>query len=111
MRLISGRRNMKIFLVLAMIGGCGAKESIRVVEIEKPIPIPGDTIEPGPGTSWAEMRNLFNKNCESCHRNDPFAQNEQALRDSRAGSLIQSRKMPPNQNGFDADRVKMLNFF
>jgi mono/diheme cytochrome c family protein len=95
-----------------LLTSCGQKESVKIVEIE----VPGDpiVIDPPdePGTTWAEMRALFDRNCQGCHRNDPFAQSESAMRESRSEAMIRARQMPPNQNNFsDSDRAAMLNFF
>ena len=102
-----------LFGLLAAVA-CGQKESVKIVEVE----VPGDpiVIDPPdePGTDWAEMRTLFDRNCANCHRNDPFAESESAMRDPRfrVEALIRGRQMPPNQNNFSAsDRAAMLNFF
>lgn len=105
-----------LFLALILIG-CGygsEKEKVKIVEVEvpgEPGPGPGPGPTPQPGTSWAEMRGLFDRNCAQCHRNDAFAQNEAAMRAIGDG-MIRSRKMPPNANAMsEDDRRKMINFF
>jgi hypothetical protein len=103
------------FLASIALSSCGSGEKVKIVEVEVPAdpqPGPGPGPAPQPGTSWAEMRTLFNENCASCHRNDPFAESETALRASRSEAKIRNRTMPPNQNAMsENDRAKMLNFF
>jgi len=105
---------MKILFYIAILGlvGCGYGADPKVVEIEKevPVPLPPDGSGGSGGTSWGEMRQLFQRNCAQCHGNDRFGQSETAMRQSRSESMIRSGRMPPNQNGFN-DRAKMLNFF
>jgi mono/diheme cytochrome c family protein len=109
---------MRVLLLTGLLAllSCGQeRESVRIVEVEVPEdPGPGpDPVDP-PGTSWAEFRGLFDRNCASCHRNDPFAESEASMRDprNRVEALIRGRQMPPNSNAMsESDRAKMLNFF
>lgn len=104
-----------VLIAMWALTNCGGeKESVRIVEVE--VPTDPIVIDPPdePGTSWSEMRALFERNCASCHRNDPFAQSESAMRDTRyrVEALIRAREMPPNQNNISQeDRQNMLNFF
>lgn len=106
---------MKYFLAgILALSACGEKPPSReIVEIEVPVPIPcGPGGGGDPGTSWAEMRGLFNKNCAQCHSNDNFGQSDAAMRASLSEAKIRNRSMPPNQNAMsDTDRSAMLNFF
>lgn len=106
---------MRILALIMVFGlmGCGYQDP-KVVEIEKevPVPVPGPGQGGTAGTTWGEMRQLFQKNCSRCHGNDRFGQSETEMRDpkNRVESQIRTGRMPPNQNGFN-DRAKMLNFF
>ena len=105
---------MRIFIVLllafAFMLGCGSDPKIVEIEKEVPVPVPGGGPGDQAGTSWTQMRALFQKNCAKCHGNDRFGESEQAIRQSNAENLIKTGRMPPNQNGF-TDREAMLRFF
>jgi hypothetical protein len=106
----------KLFICFGLLFSCGEQGAdTKIIEIEKPVPIPCDPGSGGggeSGTSWAEMRTLFNRNCVQCHANDAFGQSEAAMRASLSEAKIRNRSMPPNQNAMsEADRDAMLNFF
>ena len=112
--------NVKLLFVGAIFAvSCGGSDTV----IEKEVPAPTGPTTPGPAPtppgsngdsiSYAEMQNILNKNCVSCHASADFMQSETLLRRSRVKDELTSRNMPPTgaKPMSEGDRTLGVNFF
>ena len=100
---------MKFLYLFIILVGCGYDDDGDEYIPPAPPPI---VIPPEDKPDWVEMQALLEKNCVSCHRNDPFIQSAEALKGSRAGARLQNGSMPPNPDAITPlDRAKMIAFF
>ena len=93
--------------------GCGTDRVEQ--QPNPPPPNPGNGGGGGSNkTSYAEIQQLHQQYCISCHANSAFTRDEQSLRSSSAQQRVQNGSMPPpnarNKMG-GAAREKYLNFF